>query len=103
MELNSARIDLCSRPREPCMQFRRSDLTDLSYFLEIAKHRNFRKAGLELGVSASALSHAMRGFEDRLGVRLLNRTTRSVTLTAAGESLHAAVAHHIEEIGHAVD
>ena len=85
------------------MQFRRADLTDLSYFLELAKHRNFRKAGVELGVSASALSHALRGFEERLGVRLLNRTTRSVTLTAAGEALHAAVVGPFEEIGRAVD
>jgi DNA-binding transcriptional LysR family regulator len=85
------------------MQFRRSDLTDLSYFLELARHRNFRKAGLELGISASALSHSLRGFEERLGVRLLNRTTRSVTLTAAGEALHAAVVGPFEEIGRAVD
>jgi DNA-binding transcriptional LysR family regulator len=85
------------------MQFRRSDLTDISYFLELAKHRNFRKAGLELGVSASALSHALRGLEERLGVRLLNRTTRSVTLTAAGEALHAAVVGPFEQIGRAVD
>ena len=72
------------------MQFRRADLADLSYFLEIAKHRSFRRAGLELGVSASALSHALRGLEERLGVRLLNRTSRSVTLTAAGEALQSA-------------
>lgn len=85
------------------MQFRRSDLNDISYFLELAKQRNFRKAGLELGVSASALSHALRGLEERLGVRLLNRTTRSVTLTAAGEALHASVVGPFEEIGRAVD
>jgi DNA-binding transcriptional LysR family regulator len=85
------------------MQFRRSDLNDLSYFLELSRQRNFRKAGLELGISASALSHALRGFEERLGVRLLNRTTRSVTLTAAGEALHAAVVGPFEEIGRAVD
>jgi DNA-binding transcriptional LysR family regulator len=85
------------------MQFRRPDLTDISYFLELAKHRNFRKAGLELGISASALSHALRGLEERLGVRLLNRTTRSVTLTAAGEALHAAVVEPFEQIGRAVD
>lgn len=85
------------------MQFSRSDLTDLSYFLELAKHRNFRKAGIELGVSASALSHALRAFEERLGVRLLNRTTRSVTLTAAGEALQAAVIGPFDEIGRAVD
>lgn len=51
------------------MQFRRSDLTDLSYFVEIVKHRNFRRAGLELGLSSSALSHALRGLEERIGVR----------------------------------
>ena len=85
------------------MQFRRSDFADLSYFLEIAKHRNFRRAGLELGMSASALSHALRGLEERLGVRLLNRTSRSVTLTAAGEALRAAIMAPFEEIGRAVD
>jgi DNA-binding transcriptional LysR family regulator len=85
------------------VQFRRSDLADLSYFLEIAKHRNFRRAGLELGVSASALSHALRGLEGRLGVRLLNRTSRSVTLTAAGEALQAAILEPFDEIGRAVD
>jgi DNA-binding transcriptional LysR family regulator len=85
------------------VQFRRSDLADLSYFLEIARHRNFRRAGLELGVSASALSHALRGLEERLGVRLLNRTSRSVTLTAAGEALQAAILRPFEDIGRAVD
>lgn len=85
------------------MQFRRSDLADLSYFLEIAKHRNFRRAGLELGLSASALSHALRGLEERLGVRLLNRTSRSVTLTAAGEALQAAVQGPFHQIGQALD
>ncbi|HVK41597.1 MAG TPA: LysR family transcriptional regulator [Phenylobacterium sp.] len=85
------------------MQFRRSDFADLSYFLEIAKHRNFRRAGLELGLSASALSHALRGLEERLGVRLLNRTSRSVTLTAAGEALQAAVQDPFHQIGQALD
>jgi DNA-binding transcriptional LysR family regulator len=85
------------------MQFRRSDLADLSYFLEIAKHRNFRRAGLELGLSTSALSHALRGLEERLGVRLLNRTSRSVTLTAAGEALQAAIRDPFYEIGQALD
>jgi DNA-binding transcriptional LysR family regulator len=85
------------------MQFRRSDFADLSYFLEIAKHRNFRRAGLELGLSASALSHALKGLEERLGVRLLNRTSRSVTLTAAGEELRTAIQEPYEEIGRAID
>jgi DNA-binding transcriptional LysR family regulator len=85
------------------VRFRRSDLADLTYFLEIAKHRNFRRAGLDLGVSASALSHALRGLEERLGVRLLNRTSRSVTLTAAGEALQAAIDAPLQEIGQALD
>jgi DNA-binding transcriptional LysR family regulator len=93
---------LVQRTRGP-MQFRRSDLADLSYFLEIAKHRNFRRAGLELGVSASALSHALRGLEERVGVRLLNRTSRSVTLTAAGEELRAAILSPFDEIGRAME
>lgn len=73
------------------MTLSRGDLADFSYFLALARHRNFRRAGLELGVSASALSHSLKGLEARLGVRLLNRTNRSVTLTAAGEELQAAI------------
>jgi DNA-binding transcriptional LysR family regulator len=85
------------------MQFGRSDLADLVYFLALAKHRSFRRAGLELGVSASALSHALKAFEDRLGVRLLNRTSRSVTLTAAGEDLSASIGDAMEVIGDAAE
>ena len=85
------------------MQFNRANLADLTYFLEIARQRNFRRAGIELGVSASALSHALRGLEERLGVRLLNRTSRSVTLTAAGEALQTAILQPFEDIGKAVD
>ncbi len=55
------------------------DLSELDAFAAVARHRSFRKAADERGVSASALSHAMRALEARLGVRLLNRTTRSVT------------------------
>ncbi|UYY78491.1 LysR family transcriptional regulator [Sphingomonas sp. R1] len=75
------------------MAFHRSDFADLNAFLAIARHRSLRRAGLELGVSASALSHALKGLEARLGVRLLNRTNRSITLTAAGETLQAEIAH----------
>src|SRR3954469_9094467 len=85
------------------MALRRSDLADFSYFLAIAKHRNFRRAGLEVGVSASALSHALKGLETRLGVRLLNRTNRSVTLTAAGEELFAAIDAPFDAIGSAAE
>ena len=62
----------------------RADLPDLSYFLAIARHLSFARAAVELRVTASALSHSMKGLEARLGVRLLHRTNRSVTLTAAG-------------------
>lgn len=69
------------------MQISRADVADLIYFMAIARHRSFSRAAIELGVSASALSHALKGLETRLGVRLLNRTTKSVTPTAAGEEL----------------
>jgi DNA-binding transcriptional LysR family regulator len=85
------------------MSIGRSDLADFTYFLAIAKHRSFRLAGLELGVSASALSHALKGLEGRLGVRLLNRTNRSVTLTAAGEELRDAITQPFSAIGQAVE
>lgn len=85
------------------MQLRRSDLADLTYFVEIARHRNFRRAAAELGVSASALSHALRGLEARLGVRLLNRTSRSVTLTGAGEALREAITTPLDAIGQAIE
>jgi DNA-binding transcriptional LysR family regulator len=58
---------------------------------------------LELGVSASALSHSLKGLETRLGVRLVNRTNRSVTLTAAGEELLAGIGSPFEAIGAAVE
>ena len=85
------------------MQFGRSELAALAYFLELAKHRNFRRAGVELGVSASAISHALRSLEERVGVRLFNRTSRSVTLTAAGEALQTAILEPFDEISRAVD
>jgi DNA-binding transcriptional LysR family regulator len=85
------------------MQLGRSDLADFTYFLAVARHRNFRKASLELRISASALSHAIKGLEDRIGVRLLNRTNRSVTLTAAGEELQSALAAPFTAIGEAIE
>ncbi len=85
------------------MQPNRADFADLNYFLAIARHRSFRRAGLELGISASAVSHALKALETRLGVRLLNRTNRSVTLTAAGEALQAAIAAPFDAIGQAME
>ncbi|AXB76009.1 LysR family transcriptional regulator [Novosphingobium sp. P6W] len=85
------------------MQFSRADLADFAYFLAIAKHRSFRRAGQEVGVTASALSHALKGLETRLNVRLLNRTNRSVTLTVAGEELLAVIQGPFEAIDRASD
>jgi DNA-binding transcriptional LysR family regulator len=65
----------------------REDLSALAIFVAVATHRSFRRAAGELGVSASALSHAMRDLEARLGQRLLHRTTRRVGPTEAGERL----------------
>src|SRR4029079_5140428 len=62
----------------------RSDLGDLNAFVAVADHRSFRAAASRLDVTPSALSHSMRQLEERLGVRLLNRTTRSVSVTDAG-------------------
>lgn len=85
------------------MQFNRSDLADFFYFLAIARHRSFRRAGLELGISSSALSHALKGLETLIGVRLLNRTNRSVTLTTAGEAFRSSIEEHLDAIDRAVD
>jgi len=63
----------------------RDDLSVLSAFLTVAEERSFTRAAKQFGVSPSALSHAIRGLEERLGVRLLARTTRSVAPTDAGE------------------
>jgi DNA-binding transcriptional LysR family regulator len=85
------------------MQTNRSDVADLIYFLAIARHRSFSRAAVEMGVSASALSHALKGLESRLGVRLLNRTTKSVTLTTAGEALATSVGQPFEAIDNALE
>ena len=65
------------------------DPGDFASFLAIARHRSFRRAAAELGVTPSALSHALRALEERVGLRLVNRTTRSVALTEVGERLQA--------------
>jgi DNA-binding transcriptional LysR family regulator len=76
---------------------------ELTTFLAIARHRSFRNAAVELGVSASALSHALRGIEERLAIRLVNRTTRSVALTEAGERLFARVSPAFQDIDDALE
>jgi len=70
---------------------RRLGPTDLSVFLAIATHRSFRRAAVELGVTPSALSHSLRALEQRIDLRLVNRTTRSVSLTEAGERLFGRI------------
>ncbi|MFD2265194.1 LysR family transcriptional regulator [Lacibacterium aquatile] len=81
----------------------RIDTADLAVFLAVARHRSFRAAAVELGVTPSALSHAVRAMEERLGLRLFNRTTRSVALTEVGERLHQRVAPAFRDIGDALD
>src|SRR5882757_7659988 len=76
----------------------RHDVNDLIAFLAVARERSFTRAAGRLGVSQSALSHTMRALEERLGVRLLTRTTRSVAPTAAGERLLAGIGPRFEEI-----
>jgi DNA-binding transcriptional LysR family regulator len=77
---------------------RRANANDLLAFLAVARERSFTKAAAKLGVSQSALSHTVRGLESRLGLRLLTRTTRSVSPTQAGERLLENVAPRFEEI-----
>ncbi|MGJ4947809.1 LysR family transcriptional regulator [Bradyrhizobium sp. HKCCYLS20291] len=69
----------------------RDDASDLIAFLAVARERNFTRAAAKLGMTQSALSQIIRGLEERLGIRLLNRTTRSVTPTQAGERLFLSV------------
>jgi DNA-binding transcriptional LysR family regulator len=85
------------------MQLSRTTLGDLTVFVALARHGGFRKAALDLDVSASALSHAMRGLEARLGVRLINRNARSVTLTQAGEELLARLEAGFGEINEGLE
>lgn len=77
--------------------------SDLTAFLAIARHGSFRRAATELRVTPSALSHAIRSLEERIEVRLFNRTTRSVSLTEAGERLFARAAPAFGEIEEAID
>src|SRR5690348_6399317 len=76
----------------------RGKLDDLLAFVAVARERSFTKAAAKLGLSQSSLSHTIRELEARLGVRLLTRTTRSVSPTEAGERLLNTVAPRFEEI-----
>jgi DNA-binding transcriptional LysR family regulator len=76
----------------------RQNISDLLAFRAVARERSFTRAAAQLGVSPSALSHTIRGLEERLGVRLLTRTTRSVAPTEAGEHLLGVIGPHFDEI-----
>ncbi|MER9352421.1 LysR family transcriptional regulator [Mesorhizobium sp. M0514] len=77
---------------------RRDSLDDFLTFVAVARERSFTKAAAMLGVSQSALSYSIRTMEERLGLRLLTRTTRSVSLTEAGDRLFRSIAPKLDEI-----
>lgn len=81
----------------------RWSLVELEAVVAVARRGGFRAAARELGISSSALSHAIAGLEGRIGVRLFNRTTRSVALTAAGEQFLADVSPALAAIDHAIE
>lgn len=81
----------------------KDELSELRHFIAVADERSFTKAAARLGVSASALSHTIRGLEERLGLRLLTRTTRSVSTTEAGERLYRSIKPHFEQIRGEID
>ena len=78
-------------------------LPALDVFLAVAKHGSFRKAAVERGVTASALSHSIRDLEESLDVRLFNRTNRSVRITVAGENLRRQIAPALSSIAEAIE
>jgi DNA-binding transcriptional LysR family regulator len=81
----------------------RNDLNILAAFLAVAEERSFTRAAKRLGVSPSAMSHAIRGLEEHIGVRLLSRTTRSVAPTESGEQLLARLRPAIADVQQVLD
>lgn len=81
----------------------RAQFAELNAFLAVAERTNFARAAAHLGIAASTISQTIRALEERLGMRLLNRTTRSVSLTDAGEKLLERIRPAITELGAAVD
>lgn len=75
-----------------------TDLSDIQALIAVARERSFSRAASRLGVTPSALSHKIRGLEQRVGIRLLSRTTRSVAPTEAGERFLQSVSPHFEQI-----
>src|SRR2546425_13254507 len=82
---------------------KRDDLYDLAAIAVVAEQRSFTRAAAELSISQSALSHAIKALEERLGLRLLSRTTRSVSTTEAGETLLRHLRPAMAEIASGVD
>jgi molybdenum-dependent DNA-binding transcriptional regulator ModE len=81
----------------------KTTLSELISVATVAAHRSFRGAAKELGISPSGLSHAVVALEQRMGVRLFHRTTRSVSLTEAGEQFLARISPALREISAAMD
>jgi DNA-binding transcriptional LysR family regulator len=81
----------------------RAHFAELNAFVAVAERTNFARAAAHLGIAASTISQTIRSLEERLGMRLLNRTTRSVSLTDAGEKLLARIRPAIMELGAAVE
>src|SRR5690349_8059559 len=77
---------------------KRHEFDDLAAFVVVAEERSFTRAAARLGLSSSGLSHVVRQLEERLGVRLLARTTRSVATTEAGERLLATLRPAFDDI-----
>src|SRR5688572_610812 len=88
----------CEWVYEFSSQMPRQSLNDLLAFITVARERSFTRAAAQLGVSPSALSHTIRGLEERLRLRLLTRSTRSVSPTEAGERLLQAIGPRLDEI-----
>ena len=82
--------------------FDRIELADLRVFLTIMRTRSFKAAAIQLGLTPSAASHAMRRLEERLGAKLLNRSSRAVAPTDTGLALAARLEEGFDTIGHAL-
>ena len=96
--------ELAARHRCPYdRRMRGKDFGELSAFMAVAEHRNFTRAAKQLGISTPTLSQTIRNLEERLGVRLLNRTTRSVVPTVAGDTLLARLRPVVDEYQAAIE
>src|ERR1700757_2276677 len=91
----------CAVERNSAMD--RGNLAELTAFVAVADRLSFRAAASQLGITPSALSHSMRQLEERLGMRLLHRTTRSVSLTDAGRRLLDRLRPAIAQIAGALE